>query len=141
MVELSFAWATRFRRLIRDYERYPSILANLNHCRLRLPYAQNRPLDKQRGHNSRLRGIRSGWVKSIVVRGHEEVTAFVWCEACEGLFDGVAKVRDRASGLGPHARFELGKGQFVWVQFWPVRRQVEQLGASRSMGSRMPPTL
>ncbi|CAA2140078.1 hypothetical protein MBLL_01948 (plasmid) [Methylobacterium bullatum] len=29
-VERSFAWATRFRRLVKDYERYPSTLADLH---------------------------------------------------------------------------------------------------------------
>mgnify|MGYP002653412818 CR=1 FL=1 len=30
VVERSFAWATRFRRLVKDYERYPSTLADLH---------------------------------------------------------------------------------------------------------------
>lgn len=30
VVERSFAWATRFRRLVKDYERYPETLAGLN---------------------------------------------------------------------------------------------------------------
>jgi transposase len=30
VVERSFAWATRFRRLAKDYERYPSTLADLH---------------------------------------------------------------------------------------------------------------
>jgi transposase len=30
MVERSFAWATRFRRLVRDYERYASTLAGFH---------------------------------------------------------------------------------------------------------------
>jgi len=29
-VERSFAWATRFRRLVKDYERYASTLADLH---------------------------------------------------------------------------------------------------------------
>jgi transposase len=29
-VERSFAWATRFRRLLKDYERYASTLADLH---------------------------------------------------------------------------------------------------------------
>jgi transposase len=29
-VERSFAWTTRFRRLVRDYERLPSTLAGLH---------------------------------------------------------------------------------------------------------------
>ena len=30
VVERSFAWATRFRRLVKDYERYASTLADLH---------------------------------------------------------------------------------------------------------------
>ncbi len=30
VVERSFAWAARFRRLARDFERLPSVLANLH---------------------------------------------------------------------------------------------------------------
>jgi transposase len=30
IVERSFAWTTRFRRLVRDYERLPSTLAGLH---------------------------------------------------------------------------------------------------------------
>jgi hypothetical protein len=30
MVERSFAWATRFRRRVKDYERFPSTLADLH---------------------------------------------------------------------------------------------------------------
>ena len=30
VVERSFAWATRFRRLVKDYEHYPSTLADLH---------------------------------------------------------------------------------------------------------------
>ncbi len=30
VVERSFAWATRFRRLVEDYERYASTLADLH---------------------------------------------------------------------------------------------------------------
>ncbi|MFT8243722.1 transposase, partial [Roseomonas sp. BN140053] len=30
VVERSFAWATRFRRLVRDYERLPETLAGLH---------------------------------------------------------------------------------------------------------------
>lgn len=30
MIERSFAWTTRFRRLVRDYERLPETLAGLH---------------------------------------------------------------------------------------------------------------
>ena len=39
VVERSFAWATRFRRLVRDYERLPSSLAGLHWAGLSYPYA------------------------------------------------------------------------------------------------------
>ena len=56
-------------------------------------------------------GIRSGWVKGIVVCGHDVIAAFARREGCEGLFKRVAEIRDRASGLGAQADFELGIGQ------------------------------
>ena len=42
VVERSFAWATRCRRLVKDYERYAETLAGLPPCRIHRIHAQER---------------------------------------------------------------------------------------------------
>lgn len=51
VVERSFAWATRFRRLVKDYERYPSTLAD-QHIVAFVCLMSSRLLNSQPVHNS-----------------------------------------------------------------------------------------
>src|SRR3954452_25598485 len=57
VVERDFAWASRFRRLVKDYERLPDTLAGLQFRRLRLPPSPTGSRHSQRGFITRSRRL------------------------------------------------------------------------------------
>ena len=59
VVERDFAWASRFRRLVKDYERLPATLAGLHFVAFACLFLDRRPVFSVRAHNTLYSGIHN----------------------------------------------------------------------------------
>ena len=103
MVERSFDWAARFRRLARDYERLPETLAGLHYLAfacLMLPpdrgheHRSEHALDSRSFGSSGGRACRTAWVPCNRLRRWSACVALVLIPSCLRLIAWIVKCWD-----------------------------------------------